>query len=232
MLAEDESKKRWLEAKEIVKNELIIDRSQTLTLGEYYTSALFSDIKHLTMSWSRYKFISKLFRYEKNNSILELGCNEGLGALFFSQNSGVNKFLGVDFDTAAIDWAKTNIENDNIQFCEDNFLNKNYGKFDVVISIDVIEHIEDEKSFIETICKNLDKNGVAVIGTPNITMTPYASAASKKDHINLFDQQRLWSVCKDYFQNVFVFNMTDEVIHTGFDPMSCYMFALCVNKIE
>lgn len=230
MIPEDSNKEKWLKVKELLKRETSANNHQHITLGEYYTGALFKDIRHLLISWSRYKFISKLFRFDTNQSVLELGCNEGLGALFFTQNNENSKYLGVDFDTNAIVWAKYNLENDKVKFCEDNFLGKEYGKFDIVLSVDVIEHLEEEDSFVKTICENLNKKGVAVIGTPNITMSPYASKESKEGHINLYSQQRLWDLCKKYFQNVFIFNMTDEVMHTGFDQMSCYMFAVCVNS--
>ena len=122
--------------------------------------------------------------------------------------------------------------NEKVEFVEDNFLNHNYGKFDVVISIDVIEHInkEIEDQYLNTIYNNLDNNGTAIIGTPNIMINPYASEASRIAHINLFSQERLYKLCKSKFNNVFIFNMNDEIIHTGMDQMSCYIFAVCTNK--
>ena len=71
---------------------------------------------------------------------------------------------------------------------------------------------------------------MAVIGTPNITMSPYASEGSKIGHVNLFDQERLYDFLSQVFQNVFIFGMTDEVVHTGFYPMCCYIFAVCAGK--
>ncbi|MBQ8692884.1 MAG: hypothetical protein IJ520_07040, partial [Synergistaceae bacterium] len=67
-------------------------------------------------------------------------------------------------------------------------------------------------------------------GTPNITLSPYACEASKAGHINLYDQKRLYKLCSKYFDNVFIFNMNDEVVNTGFAPMACYMFAVCAGK--
>mgnify|MGYP007028595943 CR=1 FL=1 len=32
-----------------------------------------------------------------------------------------------------------------------------------------------------------------------------------------------------FFDNVFLFSMNDEVVHTGFTPMAHYLFALCVG---
>jgi hypothetical protein len=35
---------------------------------------------------------------------------------------------------------------------------------------------------------------------------------------------------EDYFHNVFVFSMNDEVVHTGYYPMAHYLFAVCAGK--
>ena len=33
-----------------------------------------------------------------------------------------------------------------------------------------------------------------------------------------------------HFNNVYLFSMNDEVVHTGFDQMSHYIFAIATNK--
>ena len=33
-----------------------------------------------------------------------------------------------------------------------------------------------------------------------------------------------------YFENVFLFSMNDEVVHTGFSPMAHYLFVICCQK--
>lgn len=105
---------------------------------------------------------------------------------------------------------------------------------DCAVSLDVIEHIPAEKEdiYFQTICNNLKDNGIAVLGTPNVTMFPYASPWNKKAHINNYSQERLYEAAAKWFQNVFIFGMNDEVLHTGFYPMSCYIMALCCGKKE
>jgi len=36
-------------------------------------------------------------------------------------------------------------------------------------------------------------------------------------------------VMERHFENVFLFSMNDEVVHTGFTPLAHYLFALCVG---
>lgn len=233
MLSNDKEKQLW----SLVQESMISDmkekqKMEGFQLGPYYSSNMQLDIKHLTISFARYKFISKLFRFEENYKILELGCTEGIGSFFFMQSNNCSLYKGVDFDRNAISWAKSNLAKKNIIFLEEDFLNRKYGEFDVIISVDVIEHINKDKEniYLDTIYKNLCKEGTAVIGTPNIMMEPYASKASKLGHVNLFSQERLYKLCKTRFNNVFIFNMTDEIVHTGMDQMSCYIFAICTGK--
>ena len=114
-----------------------------------------------------------------------------------------------------------------------DFMNKRFGKFDVVVSIDVIEHIHKNKEddFFRTTVSNLTENGFCIIGTPNQTASIYASAESQLGHINLYTAQRLDATVRKYFRNVFMFGMNDEVVHTGFFPMCHYLFAIGSCKI-
>lgn len=208
------------------------EKNENIKLGKYFSQSINNDIKHLLFTFSRYKFASKMLENNKNIELLELGCNEGIGTYFFEQTKSYKKIVGIDLDGEGIKWAKENITNNCIEFIEDNFMGKKYGEFDAVVSLDVIEHIEtaQEQQFMETICSNLKDTGTVIIGTPNENMDPYASEASKIGHINLYDQKRLYKLLNQYFHNVFIFGMNDEVVNTGFYPMSCYIMALCCNK--
>lgn len=233
MLLNDQEKQLWNLVQESMVSDMKNEHTiQDFQLGPYYSSNIQLDIKHLTISFARYKFISKLFRFEENYTLLELGCTEGIGSFFFMQPKNCSLYKGIDFDSSSISWAKSNLAKNNVVFLEEDFLSKKYGEFDVVISVDVIEHINKNKEqlYLDTIYQNLCQNGTVVIGTPNITMNPYASKASKIGHINLFSQERLYKLCKTKFNNVLIFNMTDEIVHTGMDQMSCYIFAVCTGK--
>lgn len=209
-----------------------ISKVDSLQLDQYYTNMIHTDIKHMAFTLCRYKFVSKLLMYNKNVKLLELGCQEALGALLLKQGIMLSKYVGVDLDNRAIEWNKRNLPGD-LEFVCANFLEGHqFGEdYDVVVSLDVIEHIssEMEDKFCEVICSSIQEKGMAVVGTPNIMLQPYASEGSKIAHINLYDQNRLYKLMNKYFHNVFIFNMNDEIVNTGFAPMSCYIFALCCN---
>ena len=211
--------KEWTKVKEYIGSE-------TITLGPYFTYNLLHSPRHLLFMLSRYKFAAKMIGSLR--CILELGCSEGIGTLLLAENS--NLVLGVDSDKDAIDWATYNLTQKNVKFKQDNFLGKNYGRFDAVVALDTIEYIKDESEFLDTVTGNLTGDGVCIIGTPNAEADKYASEVSKIGHVNMFIAEKLKLVMEFHFKTVLIFSMNDEVVHTGFSPMAHYLIALGCEK--
>lgn len=217
---------KWKSIKKGVKK---IVTGKEFAFGPYFLNQLLHDPRHLLFSMSRYKFAARMLPNGKKISVLELGCNEGLGTQLLSQDG--HWITAVDADTEAIRYARK-IPNEKIHFINDNFLGKKFGDFDAIISIDVLEHIKksQEMVFFDTIMNNLNQHGFCIIGTPNITAKKYASEYSNIGHINLYSAERLQKVMSNYFENVFIFGMNDETLHTGYYSMCHYIFALGVEK--
>ena len=88
---------------------------------------------------------------------------------------------------------------------------------------------KERVKFIKNISKSL-KDSVFIIGIPSLESQKYASKHVKKTHVNCKSKYELKLLMERFFRNVFMFSMNDEVLHTGFEKMSNYIFALCVNK--
>ena len=206
-------------------------KTEPLMLSPKISSTMRRSLTGLLFILARYKFGMQMMRNRSGMKIIDFGCNDGIGDLMIRQNIDAELILGVDFDKDAIQWAKENIQDDILRFDLADFLDGYLfpGGVDVVISMDVIEHIPKEKEtlFRDVIYDNLNENGFAIIGTPNITLYPYANPVNKKAHINNFDQKRLYELFYGKFRNVFLFGMNDETVNTGFYPFSCYIVALC-----
>lgn len=197
-----------------------------LSLGKHWSYNFLNDPKRLAFVLSRYKFAAKI-ACQNINAVLELGCSEGIGATILAEKS--KNYFGIDLDEPAIIAAKSNMGSSKFSFEVDDFMGKKYGLFDAVVSLDVVEHIhlEFEDQYFQTVSVNLQDKGVCVIGTPNITSSPFASTASQLGHVNLYSQERLVAAMRKYFHVVFPFGMNDETMHTGFSAMAHYL--LCVG---
>ena len=65
---------------------------------------------------------------------------------------------------------------------------------------------------------------------PSKNSQKFASKLSKLGHVNCKTEQELKKFLKIFFHDVNVFSMNDEVVHTGFYPMSNYFLTICNTK--
>ncbi len=180
--------------------------------------------------FARYKFAAKMLQGSKR--VLEIGCQEGLGTPIIAQ---------IAEQVVATDFYKPHVESclrryakfkTNIEFRGHDILDGPVaGGFDGALSLDVFEHIDpkQEDVYLANVAASLNPHGVFVLGTPSLESQTYASPASKAGHINCKTGEDLRAVCKKHFHQVFMFGMNDEVLHTGFLPMSHYLLALCAE---
>lgn len=199
-------------------------------LGLMTNQVWHDDPRRLGFILARYKFVSKMLSGKKK--VLEVGCGDAFGTRVVLQE--VDSICAIDFDQVFIKDINERMEQRWRFECKvHDILSGPMGEiFDAAYSIDVLEHIPKEKEdiYMANISQSLDDNGVLIIGIPSIQSQKYASEESKRGHINCKDNGQLKALAMKYFQNVFIFSMNDEVVHTGFYPMAHYLFAICAGK--
>lgn len=201
-----------------------------VVLGPYTSHIWRHDPRHMCFLFARYKFCAKMLVGKK--TALEVGCGDSIGTPIVLQS--VEKVHGIDFEPLVIEDAiRRNAYPDRCSYSVHDMIEAPVqGPFDAVFSLDVIEHIppEKESAFIKNIADSLKKDGIAILGTPNITAHAYASEGSRLGHVNLKSEKTFREALDPYFANVFVFSMNDEVVHTGFSPMAHYLLAVGVGR--
>jgi 2-polyprenyl-3-methyl-5-hydroxy-6-metoxy-1,4-benzoquinol methylase len=185
------------------------------------------DPKRTLFTLSRYKFVAKMLAgYER---VLEVGCADAFATRIVQQ--AVGHITAVDFDPVFIEDAqqRSNPHWPMALAVHDMLAGPVDGEFDAVYSLDVLEHIEPhkERTFIQNMIAPLRSSGVAIIGMPSLESQSHASPQSKAGHVNCKTGEALRTLCKEYFDHVFLFSMNDEVVHTGFSPMAHYLIVLC-----
>lgn len=203
------------------------------TLGLMSSQVWRDDPRRLLFVLARYKFVAKMF--SGMNKVLEIGCADAFGTRIVRQE--VREVVATDFDPVFIE---RNIANQNagdqrwnLSFKVHDMLAGPLAEdFDGAYAVDVIEHIPalHEDAFIGNIARSLRSTGVCLIGTPSLESQTYASPPSKAGHVNCKTGPQLKELMQRFFQNVFLFSMNDEVVHTGFYPMAHYLFALCCHR--
>lgn len=214
-------------------NQILFDEyyeQGPVQLGPYSSYTWRHDPRHLLFTFSRYKFCAKLL--QGCESAIEIGCGDAVGSPILLQ--AVRRLHGVDLELAVIkDNIRRNEYLDQLSFeALDLTKASPHDIYDAAISLDVIEHIPADKEglFLQNIVSCLSDHATCIIGTPNIMSQQYASENSREGHVNLKDHASLAASLKQYFHNVFIFSMNDEVVHTGYEPMAHYLMAVATGK--
>lgn len=206
----------------------IMEQHNVLSLGAHTSPSFESDPRHLVFTLSRYKFVAKMF--DGFASVAEVGCGDGFGSTIVAQSVG--QIDGYDIEQYALEHrAQNKVLDAKMTFHQRDLLQEPLsGNYNGIFSLDVIEHIDpkSEAQFLRNICTGLAPHGCLIIGTPNATAEPYASEPSKIGHVNWKSFASLRQSMQACFENVFMFGMNDEVVHTGYGPMCHYLFALGV----
>lgn len=196
-----------------------------VTLPPEYAHFVEENLLRLLIRLARYKFVARIVK--KTDRVLEVGSGSGLGSMFISQHCA--HVTGIEVKTTEVDEARAINRRDNVEFMvADLFKLKVTEPFDVVFSLDVIEHmpIDEGHEFVAAMARQLKPSGMAIIGTPSIYSYQYQSPQSKASHVKCYDQDELLGLVDNYFGRTLAFSMNDEVVHTGFSKMAWYYFIL------
>ncbi len=110
-----------------------------------------------------------VLRYCKDKCVLDAACGEGYGSNIISDVA--KNVIGVDISDEAVSNAQTKYKKDNLTFikCSVTDIPVESGFFDIVISFETIEHINenDQIKFFEQIKRLLKPDGVLIMSSPD-----------------------------------------------------------------
>ena len=208
----------------------VIEKHGLTQLGLMINESWNQDPKRTLFTLARYKFVAKMLADQ--DRVLEIGCADAFGTRLVQQV--VNQVTAVDFDPVFIEDVQSRKDPAWPLECfvHDLLEGPVPGEFDAIYSLDVLEHIapDQEAVFIQNALVSLKSTGVMIVGMPSLESQAYASPQSKAGHVNCKSGKDLKALMRQYFDQVFLFSMNDEVVHTGFYPMAQYLIALCCSK--
>ena len=134
--------------------------------------------------------------YIKGN-LLELGCGEGRGVELLEPKC--DQYLGLDKIAEVIESLSQKFPKlDFRQAVFPPFSDLDESHFDTIVSFQVIEHIKNDKLFLEEIYRVLKPGGMAIITTPNIKKT----LTRNPWHVREYTASELEELAKSIFDTV------------------------------
>ena len=124
------------------------------------------------------------FRPLSGINILDIGCGGGLLSEPMSR-MGAN-VTGIDASDKNIQIAKLHAKKNNLKinyFCLSPEKLKITKKFDVILNMEIVEHVEDIDFFLKSCSKLLKKNGLMFVATINKTLKSYVFAIVGAEYV-------------------------------------------------
>lgn len=132
-----------------------------------------------------------------SGNLLEIGCGEGRGVQALGPL--VNHYHGMDKIGEILDRLKDKYPEFTFeQAIIPPLAGLKDNSFDSVVSFQVIEHIEDDRQYLEEIYRVLKPGGMALISTPNIRF----SLSRNPWHIREYTPFQLQKLCESIFDRV------------------------------
>ena len=104
----------------------------------------------------------------KGATVLDAACGEGYGS-YLMKSWGAKNVEGIDISSDAIAFAKNQFKSEGLQYSlhtveilpfEDNY-------FDLVVSLETMEHLENPELFLKEIKRVVKPDGVVILSCPN-----------------------------------------------------------------
>ena len=117
-------------------------------------------------------------------NILDIGCGGGLISEPMTRLGG--EVTGIDASEKNINVAKMHSKKSNLKI---NYLNKspeelmNVNQFDIILNLEIVEHVENVNFYIESCYKLLKKGGIMFTATLNRSLMSYLKAIIGAEYV-------------------------------------------------
>lgn len=134
--------------------------------------------------WARFEHQQRYLyasQYVKGKDVVDCACGSGESSAIFAR-AGATKVIGIDVDQGSINNASEEYKLPNLTFTKSNGVKipLSDGSCDVLISLETIEHISDDLTFVQEVERVLRPKGLLICSTPNREVTnPHTSISNK-----------------------------------------------------
>jgi SAM-dependent methyltransferase len=160
--------------------------------------------------WAIRNALSQIATPKEKLKVMEVGC--GLGYLTYALRQEGYDAAGLDISQNAIDDAVKNFGNHYICADVTEYAVQHKASYDVVVLTEVIEHVEEPMTFLQSLTELLKEGGQIILTTPNKTIYP-ANIVWKTDlppvHLWWFSEQSMHYIAGKLDMNVRFVDFSD-----------------------
>jgi len=160
--------------------------------------------------------------------VCDVGCGAGVGTVKLYERA--NKVLGIDKNQNNINFAKKMFGSLSDLFfeCADLAYNEFVYKADVIVCIEVIEHIKNYDNALVHLTNRLDKNGILYITSPNRNNSELGKETPlNKSHVREWTLEEFEEILKVFFNKVELFNYDFSELKSNKETP---ILAVCSNE--
>lgn len=175
----------------------------------------------------------------KGKRVCSVACGNGYGEHYMATHGEPEKIFAFDVDQGAVDNANQNQAHPLITFATADKLKElvEDGSIDVFVSLETIEHIKDDRGFLDTVWRTLKPGGLLIISTPNKASSfrnLYSVKPPNKFHVREYKKQEFVKLLTDKFTDVQIFGQKPILKRslTGLWKYLFYKFTGKLNEIE
>jgi len=137
----------------------------------------------------RYRFACSYVPLD--GKVLDVACGIGYGSYIISKDSAAKEIVAVDVSEDALEYGRKYYQTEKIKFvqgdCHTVLLPDDY--FDLVVSFETVEHLEQPELFLRRLNKSLKSDGYLIISSPNESRYPYGPGS--KYHVRHYTPAQL-----------------------------------------
>jgi 2-polyprenyl-3-methyl-5-hydroxy-6-metoxy-1,4-benzoquinol methylase len=148
-----------------------------------------------------------------NKTVLDMACGEGYGSRLLSVNA--RAVTGVDIDAATIQLANEKYKAPHLRFITSDARATSLpsGSFELVVSFETLEHLEEQDQFLVEIKRILTPGGRLIISTPDTDQYSVKSGFSNPFHKKELNRKQFETLLHSYFKNVQI--LTQQTCHSS-----------------
>ncbi len=151
---------------------------------------------------NRYYFAAKFVR---NKVVLDCACADGFGTRYLKDQKA-KMVVGVDISENDLNYAREMHSTRGMRYVQADAtkclpFSDNY--FDVIVSFETIEHLEDYRYFLRECVRTLNGKGVLILSTPNKFRDILPSVKWRyPSHVHEFSPKEFYKLMKEFFLDV------------------------------